>query len=78
MPHKVKNSSVQASHPRPSIAIFDPLMAMSSVGITIGKLKMAMSVKLFPAFEAIIEFNVRAAEKAAEAKKQNVKNIINS
>lgn len=74
MPAKVINSSEQASQPRPSIATFDPFIAIKRAGMTTGKLRTAIKVKLLPAFEAIIEFNVNALEKAADDKNVTVKN----
>lgn len=75
IPAKVRISSVHASHPSPSIATFEPFIAIKSAGITMGKLRTAIKVKLLPALAAIMEFNVKALAKAADAKKVTVKKI---
>lgn len=60
---KIKISSKLVFHSKPSIAFFESLMSIESIGSMIGKLKTAIKVEVFSAFEAIPATIVKVEEK---------------
>ena len=57
-----KISSMLSPLSNPSIAFFDTLITIIIRGMIIGKLNIAISIPLFPAFEAILDTMVRVEE----------------
>ena len=60
---------------KPSIAFFETLIKVIKKGIRSGKLRMAIKVKLFPAFDAIADTIVKADDKPPLPTINTIKNI---
>ncbi|MNL74417.1 hypothetical protein D3C87_2000540 [compost metagenome] len=63
MPSNRIISSVLTERSSPSMAFLDSFIIAINTGITTGKLKIAIKVALFPAFEAIADIIVKAVAK---------------
>lgn len=74
MAESVVISSMLLLRANPSMEFLDILMSKRSIGIMIGKPRIAMSVPLFEAFDAILEIIVKVVEKPIDPKSRLTKN----
>lgn len=63
MAKRLKTLSALTDQSSPSMAFLEIRIAINKIGMITGKLKIAINVALFPAFEAIPETIVKLAEK---------------